>query len=273
MLEPATPTLGSWFAFARNRLDDADAQVLCEAAFEVNYTELLAGTDSPVLEAQIDTLRDFIHRRASGEPIAYIVGTRGFWRREFDVSPATLIPRPESETLIETVLPFLSSESRVLDLGTGSGALGLTIAGETGAHVLMTDVSCGALQIAARNAKKLKIEVRLCRSNWYEEVDGAFDCIVSNPPYVASNDKHLQSGDLPSEPLLALDGGIDGLDALRLVVCEASVYLRRGGRLAVEHGFDQADAVNALFQSAGFQRIELTHDLSHHPRVTHGMLP
>ena len=272
MLEPTSATLGSWFAFARNHLDEPDARALTEAAFGVSYSELIAGTELPVPNSQIEVLRNFVRRRSNGEPVAYIVGSRGFWRREFYVSPDTLIPRPETETLIETVLPFLTSESRVLDVGTGSGALGLTIALETGAHVLMTDVSCGALRVAARNAKKLKVEVQLRVSNWYDDIEGAFDCIVSNPPYVASSDKHLQNGDLRSEPLIALDGGIDGLDALRVVVSGASAYLRRGGRLAVEHGFDQADAVFALFQAAGFQRIEQERDLNDHPRITHGLL-
>ncbi|MCY4130139.1 MAG: peptide chain release factor N(5)-glutamine methyltransferase [Gammaproteobacteria bacterium] len=272
MLEPTSATLGSWFAFARNHLDDADARALSEAAFGVNYSQLIAGTEIPVPNSQIELLRNFVRRRLDGEPVAYIVGTRGFWRREFCVSPDTLIPRPETETLIETVLPFLTSESRVLDVGTGSGALGLTIALETGARVLMTDVSCGALNVAAQNAEELKIDVQLRKSNWYDNVDGAFDCIVSNPPYVASSDKHLQNGDLLSEPLIALDGGIDGLDALRIVVGGASAYLRQGGRLAVEHGYDQAEAVYTLFQAAGFQCIALVRDLNHQPRVTHGVL-
>lgn len=272
MLEPTTATLGVWFAYVRSRFDDADAQALCEAAFGVNYSQLIAGTDLPVHDSQIEILRDFVRRRADGEPVAYIVGKKGFWRREFDVSSDTLIPRPETETLIETVLPFLSNASRVLDLGTGSGAIGLTIATETRARVLMTDISCDALRVARRNAANLKIDVRLQQSNWYDDVEGSFDCVVSNPPYVASRDKHLQNGDLLFEPLVALDGGIDGLDALRRVVGEAPTFLRRGGRLAVEHGFDQAEAVDALFHSAGFQGIELVHDLNRHPRVTHGVL-
>lgn len=272
MLEPATPTVGSWFAFARNRLDNADARALCEAAFNVNYSELIAGTELPVGDSQIETIRNFIHRRLNGEPVSYIVGTRGFWRRDFNVSPATLIPRPETERLIETVLPYLTRESGILDLGTGCGALGLTLALETGAHVLITDVSCDALRVARSNADKLNVGVLLQRSNWYDEIEGTFDCIVSNPPYVASSDKHLQNGDLQSEPLIALDGGFDGLDALRVVVGDAPSHLRRGGRLAVEHGYDQAEAVHALFRTAGFQSIELVRDLSNHPRVTHGAL-
>ena len=272
MLEPTTPTVGTWFTYVRNRFDDADAQALCEAAFALNYSQLIAGTNLPLSDSQIEVLRDFVRRRSTGEPVAYIVGSKGFWRREFYVSSGTLIPRPESELLVETVLPFLSSTSQVLDLGTGSGALGLTIATETRARVLMTDVSCEALKVAARNAADMELGVRLLRSNWYDDIEGSFDCIVSNPPYVASRDKHLQNGDLLFEPLIALDGGIDGFDALRRVVGEAPAYLLPGGRLAVEHGFDQANAVYALFKSAGFDGIELVRDLSRHPRVTHGVL-
>ena len=273
MSEPTTHTLGSWFAYARKHLDDADAQTLCETAFEVNFSELVAGAKLPAPVSQIDVLRDFIGRRRNGEPVAYIVGSRGFWRHEFIVSTKTLIPRPESETLIETVLPFLTGSARVLDLGTGSGAIGLSIAAETGAYVMMTDVSNDALQVAANNATNLKLEVQLRRSNWYDAIHESFDCIVSNPPYVASNDKHLQNGDLISEPLIALDGGLDGLDALRVVIGDAPAYLHHGGRLAVEHGFDQEEAVCALFESTGFQSIELMRDLSDHPRVTHGVMP
>lgn len=273
MLEPTTQSLGSWFAFARQQLDEADAQALCESALEVSYSDLIASADQRVSECHINVLREFIQRRRTGEPVAYIVGSRGFWRHEFTVSSDTLIPRAESETLVETVLPFLSESSHVLDLGTGSGAIGLSIAAETGAQVLMTDISCGALLIATKNAAKLKLNVQLLRSDWYDDIKECFDCIVSNPPYVSSNDKHLESGDLISEPRIALDGGVDGLDALRLVIGNAHDHLRHGGKLAVEHGFDQGDAVHALFKSAGFNHIELVRDLSDHPRVTHGVHP
>ena len=272
MSEPTTQTLGSWFAYARNQLDDIDAQTLCEKAFEVSYSELITGAAHHASAPQIELLRDYIRRRKTGEPVAYIVGTRGFWRHDFIVSPDTLIPRPESETLIETVLPFLSSSTDVLDLGTGSGVLGLSIAAETGARVMMTDLSCSALRVAAKNAENMNVKIQLRVSNWYDDINESFDCIVSNPPYVATNDKHLQNGDLISEPLIALDGGIDGLDALRTVVGEAPKNLQYGGRLAVEHGYDQEDAVHALFKTAGFRRIETVRDLSDHPRVTHGVV-
>ena len=272
MSEPTTPTLGSWFAYTRNQLDEADAQILCETAFEVSYSDLIASTNNQLSHAQVDRLREFIRRRQSGEPVAYIIGSRGFWRHEFTVSSDTLIPRPETETLVETVLPFLSESTRVLDLGTGSGAIGLSIAAATGAHVLMTDVSCGALQVAENNAMKLNLKVRISRSNWYDAINERFDCIVSNPPYVPSGDKHLKHGDLRSEPRIALDGGSDGLDTLRLVVGGAHAHLTPGGRLAVEHGFDQSDAVHELFKSAGFRGITLVRDCSDNPRVTHGVI-
>ena len=271
MSEPTTQTLGAWFTYVRNQLDDIDAQILCEKAFEVDYSELITDAERDASDLEVEMLRDYIRRRKNGEPVAYIVGTRGFWRHDFIVSRDTLIPRPESETLIETVLPFLSSSTDVLDLGTGSGVLGLSIAAETGARVMMTDLSCSALRVAAKNAENMNVKIQLRVSNWYDDINESFDCIVSNPPYVATNDKHLQNGDLLSEPPIALDGGIDGLDALRIVVGEAPRNLRQGGRLVVEHGYDQEEEVHALFETAGFHCIEMVRDLSNHPRVTHGV--
>ena len=273
MIEPDSLALSTWFAYARQQLEDADAQVLCEAAFEVRFSDLIASTDRSVTHEQVRKLQNSIDRRQSGEPVAYIVGRRGFWRHEFFVSPATLIPRPETETLVELVLPCISDTSRVLDLGTGSGAIGLSIASESDADVLMSDISSDALAIASKNAEQLAIDVQLRRSNWYEAIDGKFDYIVSNPPYVASNDEHLARGDLRSEPRIALDGGEDGLVSIRSVVTGAVAHLRSGGHLAVEHGFKQADEVGAIFRKAGFNAVELTHDLSDLPRVTHGTAP
>ncbi len=272
MQAPPINSLGAWYAFAQDQLDDIDAQALCAAAFNTNLVDIIVRRESIVSAEQTATLSTYIRRRQQGEPVAYIVGTRGFWRHDFEVSPATLIPRPESETLLEAVLPNITKASRVLELGTGSGALGVSLALETGACMHLTDISCAALHMAKRNAIRLGAQVRLIHSNWYEKVEGTFDCIVANPPYVASNDHRLHQNDLAFEPTLALDGGTTGLDALRIVVNGAPTYLRSGGRLAVEHGFDQAHAVRDLFCSAGFKCIELAFDLSGHPRVTHGIL-
>ena len=272
MLQASTRTLGSWFVLAQARLDDIDAQYLCEAAFNVDLATLVAQADTTVSDDDVETLKRYIQRRLKGEPTAYILGTRGFWRGEFIVSPATLIPRPETETLVETVLPTLANTSDVLDLGAGSGVIGLSLAVETGASILLSDVSLDALRVAEQNAKQLKINVRLRQSNWYDNITESFDCIVANPPYVASTDPHLQAGDLRFEPKLALDGGLDGLDAVKVVVSKAPEHLHPEGRLAVEHGFDQADAVRGLFATTGFECVKLVRDLNGHPRVTHGVL-
>ena len=273
MLDTSADTLGAWFEFAKKRLNPSDAECLCKAAFESNLADLVANGDTRVSEHKVDTLREFIHRRETGEPVAYILGTQGFWHHDFLVTSDTLIPRPETETLVETVLPFLSVDSKLLDLGTGSGAIGITLAVETDAKVVLADVSEAALAVAGKNAKQIGVHAELLKSNWYDAIHDAFDCIVSNPPYVASNDPHLKSGDLPFEPPLALVGGEQGLAALQAVVYGAPAHLNPNGHLAVEHGFDQAVSVRELFLNARFDDIQLVHDLSGHPRVTMGRRP
>lgn len=270
---PETSSLEYWYSFAKRHLLDADARVLCEAAFEVDYTGLITPSQRVVSTHQVSTLKRYIERRCSGEPIAYIVGRQSFWRYEFEVSPATLIPRPETETLVELVLQRLSVQADVLDLGSGCGAIGLSIAAETGANVTLVDVSEQALELTTSNARRLALDCPIYQSNWYERVDGAFDCIVSNPPYVATDDPHLQQGDLRFEPDLALDGGSDGLRSLREVILGAPDYLRPDGLLAVEHGFDQADQVRPLFESIGFSDIAHIQDVAQHQRVTCGFKP
>lgn len=272
MLESQAGTVGAGYAYARKHLDDTDARYLTAAAFDMEFTELVGSHDEVPSISQVNRLRSFVTRRIAGEPIAYILGRQGFWQHDFLVSPATLIPRPETETLVETVLPYLSRDSLVLDLGTGSGVIGLSIAAECGAKVLLTDVSKSALDVARANAKRLQLDVRFLRSDWYAAVDKCFDCIVSNPPYVASDDPHLRTGDLVFEPEIALDAGDDGINALNIVIRRAPSFLRTNGLLAVEHGYDQAEQVQSLFALAGFERVQLTRDLSGQPRVTHGFL-
>ena len=266
-------TLGYWFKFACRYLDETDARFLCESAFDVDYTALIANTDHKVPTNKAAKLQCYVKRRCGGEPIAYIVGFQGFWRHEFEVSPATLIPRPETETLVECVLNSLSPGASVLDLGTGSGAIGLSIAASTRANVTLVDASCEALKIAERNARRLNATAKILKSIWYENVDRKFDCIASNPPYIASTDPHLQQGDLRYEPLTALDGGEDGLDGLREVVNGAPTHLKPKGHLAVEHGYNQANAVADLFSANGFIGIDHIKDLTGHARVTHGHMP
>lgn len=216
-------------------------------------------------------------RRRDGEPVAYLTGTREFWGLSFRVSPAVLIPRPETETLVEVALAFLPKDGavRVLDLGTGSGAVALAIAHERPkASIVATDVAPAALELARDNAQRLSIgNVAFVSSDWYAQLPAEpaqFDLIVSNPPYVDASDAHMQQGDLRYEPAHALTPGSDALQALKRIVLGARARLKPGGHLAVEHGYDQADAARGLFETAGFADVRTARDLAGIPRVTYG---
>ena len=224
-----------------------------------------------------------VARRWKGEPVAYLTGRREFRGLALDVDPAVLIPRPETETLVDVALAMLPTDrpAQVLDLGTGSGAIALAIAQERPlARVLATDRSRAALAVARRNARRLGLaNVAFAGGNWYAALRGRpgaaaklceFDLIVSNPPYVAEADPHLAQGDLRFEPRRALAAGPDGLDALRTIVAGAPGHLAPGGWLVIEHGYDQARAVRALFAAAGLREFAATRDLAGIARVAAG---
>jgi release factor glutamine methyltransferase len=219
--------------------------------------------------------RALLERRAAGEPIAYIVGSRGFWSMQLEVTPATLIPRPETELLVELALQHLPTDAAcdVADLGTGSGAVALAIAAERPqAHVLATDASPDALAVARRNAARLEIDnVRFAEGDWCAALgDACFDLIVSNPPYIATGDAHLAQGDLRFEPAAALASGVDGLDAIRVIVRDACAHLRHGGWLLFEHGWGQGASTRVLLQDAGYAEIFTAQDLESRDRVSGG---
>ncbi len=224
---------------------------------------------------QFDALVD---RRIAGEPIAYIVGTRGFWRFDLSVSPDTLIPRPDTERLVELALEWLPSDVplRVLDLGTGSGAIALALALERPLiQMVAVERSAAAASVARRNTAALglaeRVEVR--EGDWFAPVAGeVFDLIVSNPPYIEADDPHLATGDLRFEPRSALASGADGLDDLRHIVGHARPFLRPGAALLVEHGWQQGAAVRALFLHALFDGVRTEQDLEGRDRVTLGVL-
>lgn len=278
MTEPVTVRR----ALAQAGLVPVDAQVLLAHIVGESRAWLGAHGDDRLTPQQMAAFFALSKRRHAGEPVAYLTGIREFWGLALKVCPAVLIPRPETETLVELALRHLPLDRavRVLDLGTGSGAIALAIAKER-PQVAMTaiDASDTALAVAHDNARRLGItNVTWLRSDWYAALPpppagAAFDLIVSNPPYIAAHDVHLQEGDLRFEPATALTPGADGLTALRCIVTGARRHLRPGGVLAVEQGFDQSDAVQRLFRDAGFAAVGSVRDLAGIARVTHGCGP
>ena len=266
-------------AIAQARLAPIDAQLLLAHVLGAKRAWLAAhATDALPMES---TERFFAlaRRRRDGEPVAYLVGSREFWGLSFQVDPSVLIPRPETETLVECALQRLPGNRpvRVLDLGTGSGAIALALAHERpAADIVATDRSPDALAVARSNAERMKLaNVRWLQSDWYRQLadrDGRFDLIASNPPYVVAGDPHLREGDVRFEPQSALAAGADGLDALRVIVGGARERLVAGGSLVVEHGYDQAEAVRELMRTAGFTALESRRDLAGIPRVAAGTL-
>jgi release factor glutamine methyltransferase len=264
-------------ALAQAGLVPIDAQVLLAHTLGVDRAWLIAHATDELPRERADVFFALAKRRREGEPVAYLTGRREFHGLDLVVTPAVLVPRHETETLVDSLLERLPDDRplRVVDLGTGSGAIALAIAhARPNAAVIATDVSDDALAVARDNAKRLALaNVAFARGSWYDALGGdagPFDAILANPPYVAAGDPHLEAGDLPHEPSVALASGDDGLDALRVIVAGARSRLSEGGWLGVEHGYDQSDAVRELFTSAGLAAIETRRDLAGIPRVVLG---
>jgi release factor glutamine methyltransferase len=256
-------------------LPRVDAEFLLAHFLAKPRSWLYAFADFSLSEQQCTEFELLVQRRVKGEPVAYITGRRGFWSFDLQVSPATLIPRPETELLVDLALACISPEQacRVLDLGTGTGAIALAIAHECAhAHVTAVDFSEAALIVARSNAAELKIRnIELIRSDWYAELAGqTFAVIVSNPPYIEEADAHLQQGDLRFEPRTALASGVDGLDAIRMIIAGAKIHLQPQGCLLIEHGWNQASEIREIFAHAGFIDIQTEQDLEDRDRVTLG---
>ena len=261
---------------AAQRLGErVDAEVLLAYALSKSRSWLIAHADDLLPAEHASAYAVLVEQREAGEPVAYITGRRGFWSLDLEVTPATLIPRPETELLVELVLQLLPIDkaARVLDLGTGTGAIALAIARERPrAQVTATDASADALAVAQRNAQRHGIRnVSFAHGDWFAPLgDQRFDVIVSNPPYIESHDPHLNQGDLRFEPITALASGADGLDDIRRIIVDAPRHLASEAWLLFEHGWNQGEAVHMLLRNASFTKVSTTRDLEQRDRVTAG---
>jgi release factor glutamine methyltransferase len=253
-----------------------DTELLLSHALDVSRTYLKTWPDRQPDTDQVTTFTALFQRRIRGEPIAYILGHQGFWSLDLKVSEHTLIPRPETELLVETALELqLPPQSSVLDLGTGTGAIALALACERNDwNITALDFQPQAVALAEENRAAHKLDnVQIVQSNWFAALPAVkFDLIVSNPPYIENNDPHLSQGDVRFEPPSALVSGAEGLDDLILLIGQSVAFLKPNGWLLVEHGYDQGPGVRALFAEAAFSAIETRNDYNQIDRITFGQL-
>lgn len=277
-------TVQQWLQTARQQLaqfvppDEAsmEAQILLMHVLNVNRAWLIAHATDNLTDMSITKVESLLQRRLQGEPVAHILGSREFFGLALKVTPDTLIPRPDTETLVEAALAKVNGRMRVLDLGTGTGAIALAIARHAPhCEVIAVDASTGALAVAQENAQALHLNnVQCVQSNWFAALPAhRFDLIVSNPPYIETDDPHLLQGDLRFEPISALASGADGLQDIRQIIAEAPDYLNAGGWLMLEHGYNQAEAVQQLLNAQGLRTVETIKDLGGQPRVTIAQWP
>lgn len=251
-----------------------DAELLLAAVLGKPRSYLRTWPEHEPGAEQLAAFAALLERRRAGEPVAYILGHQGFWSLDLEVAPHTLIPRPDTELLVETALQLApATPQRVLDLGTGSGAIALALASERGGwQVTGVDRIAEAVALAERNRQRLKLNnAEFRQSSWFDGLAGErFDLILSNPPYIAADDRHLGEGDVRFEPLSALVAGVDGLDDIRQIIAQAPRHLQAGGWLLLEHGYDQAEAVRELLDAAGFTAVDSRRDLGGHQRISLG---
>lgn len=285
-LPPAVPLAVLWAEgqalLGRDEAALIDLRALIEGFTGLSRSQCWARPETPIATAIAEPLRQALAARAAGQPVAYLLGYREFWRHRFLVTPATLIPRPETEHLVDwacTLLP-INQTARVVDLGTGSGAIAISVLAERPqTQMIGLDASAAALRVAQRNAGRLLPESLAPRLSWIQGdwaaglAPSSVDLLLANPPYLRLDDPHQTQGDLRFEPASALLAGNDGLSDIRRIIDQACRVLRPGGRLLFEHGYDQATVVRSLLHDAGFVRIETRCDYAGHERNTLGVWP
>ena len=255
-------------------IDALEARILIAHALKCSRVQLVIRSKDELSSEQVNDISALFMRRMQGEPIAYLTGEREFYGLRFEVSSDVLIPRPETELLVELAQEKLANAGTVLDMGTGSGAIAVSLGHvRRDAKVTASDISEAALQLARRNAGHHGIKVELIVSDWFAKISGRFDLIVSNPPYIAASDTHLSQGDLRFEPRRALTDEANGMMHIGTIIDGAAAHLHAQSWLLLEHGHDQAAAVRALFQRAGWQQAQSWKDLAGIERVTGAIRP
>ena len=252
-----------------------DAEVLLTHVLNISRAQLYAWSEKILTDAQWQQFQTLISQRIQHKPIAYLTGHKEFWSLDLAVNATTLIPRPETELLVEQALQYIPSVEQpvIMDLGTGSGAIALALAHECPqAKLIAVDVHPQTLQMAQHNAEQLQLNnIEFYLSHWFQDIPSCqADIIVSNPPYIAQNDQHLTQGDVQFEPQHALVSGQDGLDDIRKITAQAQYFLKPDGYLLFEHGYDQADAVQKILATQSFETVETVRDLAGQARVTQG---
>lgn len=276
MTKPNTPvTLETWLN--NSGLPRLEARMLLQHVLTISHSHIIAHGTQLLSNSQLASLNQLCQRRLAGEPLAYLLGWREFYGRRFQVSEAVLIPRPETEHLVDAVLAHLPAQGTLWDLGTGSGAIAVTIACERpDAQIWAADISEEALAVAQANASALQAQVRFGQGSWYQAqpqpAPHSVDVIVSNPPYIDAQDPHLQQGDLRFEPQQALTDNHNGLSAFKTIIAGAKDFLRADGWLLFEHGYDQGEAVRNILSQYKFRKIQTLADLAGLDRVTLGQI-
>ncbi len=252
-----------------------DSEILLAHCLAQNRSYLMTWPERELAAGQLECFHALVQRRLEPQPVAYLVGSREFYSLQLETTPATLVPRPETELLVEKTLQLVAAiqSPSILELGTGTGAIALALKTHCpDCRVSATDFNHETLEVARRNADQHHLQVEFLQSDWYQSLaaDQRYDLIVSNPPYIAANDPYLSSGDLPAEPRHALCSGDSGLEALEIIIHGAGDHLHPGGWLVLEHGYDQQQEVQRLLSGQGFDQVETFNDFNDLPRVSLG---